>query len=64
MYPISAKRVGAKAVKVKEKNLRADVDALVAAITPKTKIIFLANPNNPTGSYLGKDEIQITIKKG
>lgn len=63
MYPISAKRVGAKAVKVKEKNLRADVNSMIAAITPKTKIIFLANPNNPTGSYLSKAEVDELIAK-
>ncbi len=61
MYPISAKRVGATAVAVVEKNLRADIDAILAAITKKTKIIFIANPNNPTGSYLGKAEIQKLI---
>ncbi len=61
MYPISAKRVGAKAVKVKEKNLRTDIDAILAAITTKTKIIFIANPNNPTGSYLTKSEIDKLI---
>lgn len=61
MYPISAQRVGAKAVKVKEINLRANVDALLAAITPKTKIIFLANPNNPTGSYLTDSEVKKLI---
>jgi histidinol-phosphate aminotransferase len=63
MYPISAKRVGAKAIKVKEKNLRADVDAFLAAITDKTKIIFLANPNNPTGSYLSGPEVDRLIAK-
>jgi histidinol-phosphate aminotransferase len=61
MYPISAKRVGAKAIKVKEKNLKADINAILEAITPKTKIIFIANPNNPTGSYLNKDEINELI---
>jgi len=61
MYPISAKRIGAKAVKVKEKNLKADIDAILAAITSKTKIIFIANPNNPTGSYLNKSEVQKLI---
>lgn len=63
MYPISAKRVGAKAIKVKEKNLRADVEAFLAAITDKTKIIFLANPNNPTGSYLSATEVDYLINK-
>lgn len=61
MYPISAKRVGAKAVKIAEKNLKADVEAIISAITSKTKIIFIANPNNPTGSYLSKNEIQKLI---
>ena len=50
MYPISAQRVGAKAIKVKEKNLKTDVDAIINAVNKKTKIIFIANPNNPTGS--------------
>jgi histidinol-phosphate aminotransferase len=45
-------------VQVKEKNLRADVDAILAAVTPKTRIVFLANPNNPTGSYLPVDEVK------
>ena len=57
MYPISAQRVGAKAVKVREKNLKTDIDEIVKNITNKTKIIFIANPNNPTGSYLNKTEI-------
>ncbi|MBC7042244.1 aminotransferase class I/II-fold pyridoxal phosphate-dependent enzyme, partial [Salmonella enterica subsp. enterica serovar Enteritidis] len=37
---------------------RADVDAILAAVTPRTKIIFLANPNNPTGTYLPFDEVR------
>jgi histidinol-phosphate aminotransferase len=61
MYPISAQRVGAKAVKVKEKNLKTDIDAIINAVNKKTKIIFIANPNNPTGSYLNKDEINKLI---
>lgn len=62
MYPISAKRVGAKAIKAKEKNLRTDIDAILKLISNKTKIIFIANPNNPTGSYLSRDEILKLIK--
>ena len=63
MYPISAKRVGAKAIKVEEKNLKTDINAILQAITDKTKIIFIANPNNPTGSYLNNEEIQKLIDK-
>ena len=61
MYPISAQRVGAVAVKVEEQNLKCDVKAIAKAVTNKTKIIFIANPNNPTGSYLNSDEIKWLI---
>src|SRR5690625_4256208 len=58
MYPISAKGVGARPLAVPERNLQADVDALLAAVTEDTRILFLANPNNPTGSYLPESEIE------
>jgi histidinol-phosphate aminotransferase len=58
MYGISAQVAGGVPVLAPEKNLTADVDALLAAVTDKTKILFLANPNNPTGSYLPKNEIR------
>jgi len=57
MYPISALACGAKPVAAPETDLRADVDALLAAVTEKTKILFLANPNNPTGSHLSPAEV-------
>lgn len=58
IYPVVTAAAGAKLVEVKEKNLRADVDAILAAVTSKTRIVFLANPNNPTGSYLPVDEVK------
>ncbi len=61
MYPISAKKVGATAIKVAETNLKTNIDNILAAISSKTKIIFIANPNNPTGTYLNKDEINKLI---
>ncbi len=63
MYAISAKAAGATPVTAPENNLRADVDALLAAVTKRTKIVFLANPNNPTGSYISKQEV-IKLRKG
>jgi histidinol-phosphate aminotransferase len=58
MYPIAARAVGATPVTAAETNLTADVDALLAALTPRTRILFLANPNNPTGSYLPAAELR------
>jgi histidinol-phosphate aminotransferase len=48
MYPIATLGAGAKPVVAAEKNFTADVDAILKAVTPKTKMVFLANPNNPT----------------
>jgi histidinol-phosphate aminotransferase len=58
MYPIAAMGVGATPVKVAEKSLHADVDALIERACDKTKILFLANPNNPTGTYIPDSEIR------
>jgi histidinol-phosphate aminotransferase len=52
MYPIIAQSVGARPVAAPETDLTADVDALLGAVTPRTKIVYIANPNNPTGTYL------------
>jgi len=57
MYAIYASGVGASPVSVMEKDLTADVDAILEAVTPRTKIVFLANPNNPTGTYLAEAEM-------
>lgn len=62
MYPISSMAVGAKPVSVREKNLTTDVDALLAAVTGRTRIVFIANPNNPTGTYIPRDEV-IRLRK-
>jgi histidinol-phosphate aminotransferase len=58
LYRIIALSYGAVPVSVPEKDLHTDVDAILAAVTPKTRIIYLANPNNPTGSYLPHDEVR------
>ena len=58
MYPLSAKSVGATPVAAAEQYLKADIEALLTKITNRTKIVMLANPNNPTGSHLSKDEVR------
>ncbi len=58
VYKITTLANSAVPVSVPEKNLRTDVDAMLAAVTPKTRLVYLANPNNPTGSYLPHDEVR------
>lgn len=52
LYPIIVQAVGARAVVPPAKDFGHDLEAMLAAITPKTKLIFIANPNNPTGTWL------------
>jgi histidinol-phosphate aminotransferase len=58
MYPISAMAAGATPVAAPETNLTTDVDALLAKVSERTRIVYLANPNNPTGSYLPREEVK------
>ncbi len=57
MYRIYSKIVGAKVVFAKEINFKVSVNEILKKITKKTKIVFIANPNNPTGTYLTKKEV-------
>lgn len=57
VYPISTQAVGATAVVTPAKDFGHDLDAMVAAITGKTKVVFIANPNNPTGTWLTREDI-------
>src|SRR5882762_5021968 len=58
VYPIATLGAGATPVVAPEKDYTADVDAILARVSERTKIVFLANPNNPTGTYIPFDEVK------
>ena len=57
MYPINAQAAGATPVAAPEQALTTDVDALLERVTERTRVVFVANPNNPTGTYLSAAEM-------
>jgi len=57
MYRIYTKIHGGKVIIAPEDDFKANINSILANVTSKTKIVFLANPNNPTGTYLDKNEI-------
>jgi histidinol-phosphate aminotransferase len=62
-YKLVAAVFGARTIEVPSPDLRHDLDAMIAAITTKTRLIFIANPNNPTGTLAGQDEIDQFIER-
>jgi histidinol-phosphate aminotransferase len=58
VYRIAILAAGGTPVVAEERDYRADVDAILAKVTDRTKVVFLANPNNPTGTYLPFDEVK------
>lgn len=58
VYPIATMANGATNVIAPERNFTADADAILARVTPRTKMVWLANPNNPTGTYMPFDEVK------
>ena len=63
IYPIMAKMFGAELVTVPARGLGHDIAAMLGAITPKTRVIFVANPNNPTGTLAERAEIQRLVRE-
>lgn len=57
VYEIAARRVGALPVVAPDRDYGTDVDAILACVTDKTRVVFVANPNNPTGTYSSRTEI-------
>lgn len=58
VYPIAAQRAGATPFAAPDSDYTADVDALLAAVTERTKLVYLANPNNPTGTMIAGSEVE------
>jgi histidinol-phosphate aminotransferase len=58
MYGIFAKTCGAVCIETPERDLTPDLDAMLAAVTDKTRMVFLTNPNNPTGSFNTPEQIK------
>ena len=58
VYPIATRRVGATPVVAPDTDYATDVDAILACVSDKTRIVFIANPNNPTGTYSPRAELQ------
>lgn len=63
VYPIVTQAIGAKAVAVPAKDWGHDLDAMAAAVTERTRLIFVANPNNPTGTVHNSDAIEAFLGK-
>ncbi len=63
LFPMVAARVGARAVAAPEPDYRVDVDAVLAAVTPTTRLVFIANPNNPTGTWIDRDAV-VRLERG
>ncbi len=57
MYPMSTKVAGGCPIAATDNNFRVDIDSILDRISSRTRIVFLANPNNPTGSYLSRTEV-------
>ncbi|AEK63577.1 histidinol-phosphate transaminase [Collimonas fungivorans] len=63
VYALATQAVGARAIVVKAKDYGHDLDAMAAAITDDTKLIFIANPNNPTGSFIPAAELEAFLAR-
>ena len=63
VYPLATQAVGARGIEVKAKNFGNDLDAMLAAICTDTKMVFIANPNNPTGTFISGAELRAFVQR-
>jgi histidinol-phosphate aminotransferase len=62
LYEVAMRSVGGVSILVPENDLRMDLDAMLKAVTPKTRVVFIANPNNPTGDCLPRKDIETFLR--
>ena len=58
VYPLAVQAIGARGIEVPARNYGHDLDAMARAVTARTRLVFIANPNNPTGTMVGADALQ------
>jgi histidinol-phosphate aminotransferase len=58
VYPLAIQAIGARGIEVPARNYGHDLDAMARAVTAHTRLVFIANPNNPTGTMVGADALQ------
>jgi len=63
VYPLATQARGAQRIEVPAKAFGHDLDAMLAAITPDTRVVFIANPNNPTGTMIPADEVESFLRR-
>mgnify|MGYP005752470173 FL=1 len=63
VYPLAINAVGARGIQVAAKDYGHDLDAMAAAIAPDTRIVFVANPNNPTGTFMHGPELETFMQR-
>lgn len=63
VYPLATNARGARGIEVPARNFGHDLDAMAAAIAPDTRIVFIANPNNPTGTFIPGPQIEAFLRK-
>ncbi|HRP76366.1 MAG TPA: histidinol-phosphate transaminase [Rhodocyclaceae bacterium] len=62
VYPLATNAVGARCIEVPARDFGHDLEAMGKAITPDTKVVFIANPNNPTGTFVPGDEVRAFLE--
>jgi histidinol-phosphate aminotransferase len=63
VYPLATKAVGARGIEVPAREFGHDLDAMLAAIQPDTRVVFIANPNNPTGSFVPGPQLRAFLAR-